>query len=461
LVKPGFLDRARAAPDGHPIYARGIIPHPAVTMPQPTPSFICTNEGGADDDGPEAARLCGHLFVDGSCEPHVIPELARASWSVVAVTRDGAITRIIKGLVPATLPQTAQAGEFMAYAVVTQLAEDDSYVWQDCMSVVKVALASFEVQTDPRRMHAGTLRWCRQQSGYHFVKDVEWVKAHESVPKNPDFSDMDQWKRWGNAKADSEAKLALGMHPQPSQAERDAANGDISDATMALLVITATWRCWPRLERYPRPVGPAKRRGRPGWPKLERRHHWEPFSAGLVRCCACLEVATAGSPDQHGGQCLRRSRVLTALASHSCSHKLVNLHAEDSRSVFVCYTCGKSAEQKVRHLRKPCCGPPEYGSWGALSLRRVAEGKHPSRPELHILGAAAFAASLRAAGYGRRRAVVAAASGAVLGAVAATHASSSPAIVRAEQTHRPSLPAKSAKQRIAELRLRVLAKAGT
>ena len=49
-------------------------------------------------------QLAGAVYQDGSCAPHVLPELTRASWAAVQVDGEGRTAAVVSGVVPAELP---------------------------------------------------------------------------------------------------------------------------------------------------------------------------------------------------------------------------------------------------------------------------------------------------------------------------------------------------------------------
>ena len=67
-------------------------PRPDERTPEPTADVdVAGEEGGAAEVRPNSDdwALRGLVYQDGSCAPHVIRELARASWAAVQVTAEG------------------------------------------------------------------------------------------------------------------------------------------------------------------------------------------------------------------------------------------------------------------------------------------------------------------------------------------------------------------------------------
>ena len=66
--------------------------------------------------------------MDGSCKPHVFADLSRAAWAAVQIDDQGEITRALTGVVPAHLPQIAQAAEHVAVSVAAGAVSPDNTI---------------------------------------------------------------------------------------------------------------------------------------------------------------------------------------------------------------------------------------------------------------------------------------------------------------------------------------------
>ena len=78
------------------------------------------------------------MFVDGSCNPHALQELARASWGLVVTTEGGEVKGKISGPVLWPLEQTSAMAEWCALGGLAQLVQPDQTVgvWADYKSMV-------------------------------------------------------------------------------------------------------------------------------------------------------------------------------------------------------------------------------------------------------------------------------------------------------------------------------------
>ena len=70
----------------------------------------------------------GAVYLDGSCVPHMCPDLSRAAWAAVQPAEEAAdgVWRALVGTVPASLPQTAQAAEHLALLEAARELPPDS-----------------------------------------------------------------------------------------------------------------------------------------------------------------------------------------------------------------------------------------------------------------------------------------------------------------------------------------------
>ena len=71
------------------------------------------------------------------------------------VSPNGEVLTKISGPVWASLPQTPQAAEHVAYAALAELLGEPAMVHSDCASVVRVAGLSVHQALDRRGPHAG------------------------------------------------------------------------------------------------------------------------------------------------------------------------------------------------------------------------------------------------------------------------------------------------------------------
>ena len=78
-------------------------------------------------------RFNGEVFVDGSCDTASVKETRRAGFAVTDV--DG--TNIIRGTVPAWLPQSPQSAEYCAAAIASAALRTPCIVVGECANVIR------------------------------------------------------------------------------------------------------------------------------------------------------------------------------------------------------------------------------------------------------------------------------------------------------------------------------------
>jgi hypothetical protein len=126
-------EAALRAGDASCLFAHGIIPHPADYLPPREPSLQFK---AFQNDQPVLrhtdVNLRGDLYVDGSCDQHIIRELRKAAFSVVAYNSDGVETGVFMGAIPPCLPQSAQSAEYSAAATACTLATQAFVLFGDC-----------------------------------------------------------------------------------------------------------------------------------------------------------------------------------------------------------------------------------------------------------------------------------------------------------------------------------------
>ena len=242
-----FIREASQSSPNDPLFTRLAIPHPADVWPAPDEGeYVAVSDGDGNILGAHDLSVSGTIFTDGSCVPHYVPELSRAAWSIVQVSREATVMKVIQGTVPKSLPQSPQAAEYAPYAAVAQFAISPCELFIDCQSVVSSAQQTPREQLCASRMYAGVMRWAGSRRGAQFLTQVNKTKAHRTFDVTR-LEEFEHWTAWANDQADSTAKDAVARHPQPSTETRDKVNADILALKRVALIMSATWRLWPRL----------------------------------------------------------------------------------------------------------------------------------------------------------------------------------------------------------------------
>ena len=314
--------RALAAGPGSALYSLGLAPHPNndVEVLGPSSSDLAVHEGWAE--GLPAIFEPGPVYVDGSCAPAVVPEMARASWAVVQVGADGLVSRSIAGVVPACLPQSAPAAEHCALVAAAAATTAENRIIGDCQMVVDGARLGFAPRRWGRLTFGGALRTAHGNAAARpAVAHMEKVKAHQTLDG---LEGAEMVAAVGNTAADETAKNALLRHPQQTPATTRRLTTVVEDALASARLVGRASSRWPRARtlgegRATQRAGPAaetqeqrrqelrrRRRERAAAAEVHRRaavtsHDWI-CCCGTNRCRVCLvrrcrvPTACAGAP---------------------------------------------------------------------------------------------------------------------------------------------------------------------
>ncbi len=254
-VAPQWLQKEeQRRPADDSMWVTGWFPHPADVWPEPssgTDALVIYGEG-EDSEGPtnedDRRGLKGLLYGDGSCSTHTFRELRRAGAAVVQ--RAGASTvKRVRYPVPAPLPQTPQAAEYVVAALVQQLADRGRKIdlAVDCLNVVRDLTAPFSVATASRKVHAGINRTTLADDNWPKYVNIRKVKAHV----NPDTVEEGRAREdaVGNQWADKEAKAAAEMHPRPPPAMITELEAAMRRAKLIVRTIAKVTQVFPSLPR--------------------------------------------------------------------------------------------------------------------------------------------------------------------------------------------------------------------
>jgi hypothetical protein len=237
----------------------------------------------ADVADVECWQLNGDVYLDGSCQSHVLSELARASWAAARLDGEGVCTAVVSGTVPSTIAQTSVAAEWCAAAVVAQLAAGPVNAAQDCKAVVDEWPKPLAVRLRPSSVHAGQSKvLCAHPSAA--LVALRWVNGHLSE----DAAVGAQAKRdaRGNDLGVKEADLAMSRHLQPLDWLRARVDREVKDVKAVILHAAGILHLWPKASKdelaAARPARAARARR-----TVERAHLWVCVE-GRRQCRQCL-----------------------------------------------------------------------------------------------------------------------------------------------------------------------------
>ena len=177
-----IVDKALADPD-NPFWTTGIIPHHEDVAPRPASggmiTYVDARGKSVDCDAWRTESEAIDIAIDGSCDPHCISGLARASWAVVFFSSvTGKFDAALSGPVWDSLPLTSQAGEQVAMAVVHEVLTHSAHTHADCMAVVNCENQPQYRQRRPGKMCAGLRRAALREQGTHYIDYVSHTPAH-------------------------------------------------------------------------------------------------------------------------------------------------------------------------------------------------------------------------------------------------------------------------------------------
>jgi len=324
--------------------------------------------------------LWGKIFIDGSCTSHSVPELRRASWSIVEVNDQGEAVKIVRGPVWDPLPQTPQAAEYCALASVPQVITGNAHVYGDCLGVVNLANAPIKSQLSPSLLYSGAFRAGMALASRIFIQKVDWVKAHVldrmSAEAIGAMDPHDFWKACGNRAADLEAKEALSCHPVMPHDVMAMIDKTMGHLQISLQILSAVLRLWPKLPRGMARMPTGERVGRKPNPKTPDGHVWGTPSRGWVRCTKCWVSRIEGSSkvtDVDAVKCAEQPPLLRQLGS---GHDIW-LYPCLGDNIVVCRTCGFWGTRKFVELKKQCNRGQGITVGRKRVIERVSRHLHP------------------------------------------------------------------------------------
>jgi ribonuclease HI len=365
---PFFLERA-SDPRNRPTFEAGLCPVPQWPLPEEGAAaqyWIWDEAGEAHPAGEGDRELGGHIFTDGSCSGgEQLQQLARAGWAAVEVQPEtGKPIRALFGPVWRSLPQTAQASEWVAMAAAHQAALVKTVaVTSDCAAVVVgMKKKGGPGWLDHRDPWAGIRRSIIDTAGYQNIGMVDKVKAHQKGNKD--------WRAVANDWADKLANQGRHMQPQPTDAERGALNLIIKDIKTLAELVVKIFPKWP---------SPAKNGRRPGRGKAMAKrlgigHEWV-HGRMVLQCRWCFSKAAAQTAPTRTETCPMRKAGTSLVESLQWQgHQLIEVITEGNK-LLVCKACGRFAKFMVRGIAGQCKRSPAPG--GANALSRLARFLHP------------------------------------------------------------------------------------
>ncbi len=360
-------------------WTTAFFPHPADVWPRPSAEANAAVEwSGADGPGDDdrdcdgRPRVQGQLYIDGSCSTGVFPELRRASSSIIQWAADKPEGWRMALPVPRPLPQTPQAAEYVALAVVKQFAKQHAQadVASDCANVVADANAGGGRALAHKKVYAGIMKEILSDPSWNRMVTVRKVPAHLNPSTLPEGRGRDD--AIGNNHADELAKEGRNLHDQPTPTLVTELEAQLKRAKAVIRVIAKVTQCFP-----PPPKGKMPRIRRPHGPMTREEpdtHRWS-YAGGLWRCTRCLRLTLSQEIDDELAfhKCPGMKRSMEAETITARGHALAT--TTDALPIIFCVKCGAFAARRARGLATECPGRPRRS--GQQALKMIKKGLQP------------------------------------------------------------------------------------
>ncbi len=366
-------------PERNAMWTTGMIPHPADVWPLPARDATMYYEwtGGGqpegDDRGPGGEpRLKGGLYIDGSCTTGVFPELRRAAIAVVQWSPQVPAGWRMQLPVPHPMPQTPQAAEYGALALVNLYSHPEAgiTVASDCANVVRDACQPPRMALSGRRVYAGVLKGALSDPSWVRRVQVRKVPAHVNPTSLPEGQQRDD--AVGNDLADKLANEARAGHPKPTPAMEQELEAALKRARLVVRAIAKVSQCFPPMprDRMVRPP-PAREGARVA---MGAGHRWV-FASGMWRCEACLKMTLRPNIDGRLAheKCPGARPSMDAAALTARGHTLAK--TSGVMPIIFCVRCGAWSTRRAYGLATECRGRPAPA--GRQALTRIARGQQP------------------------------------------------------------------------------------
>ena len=232
--------------------------------------------------------------MDGSCKPHMLPELWRAAWSIITMDQQGNLLLAARGTAPWPLPQTSHVAEACAYIAYLQItaiyALPDQHIIQGTMDIqhgsigYSDCLAIVQGHGKPRAKKlsrtspwAGLFLQAMTERESH-IQELRKVKAHV----NPKGLTGDDWYlAAANEHADSQANAARDLHGSAGTKYAnhwEALDDEVEKVSAAADYAARVASLWPEHPRLEKEHGSNSIR-----PMLGIGHPWR-YSLGAWTC---------------------------------------------------------------------------------------------------------------------------------------------------------------------------------
>ena len=358
---------------GEALLERAIPAHPEDSVPRPANDMIIDTMEYMQPFDPATDKLQGRVFMDGSCSPHALPGLWRASWALTLADERGKSRVAVRGTVPGVLPQTAPVAEMCAYGAYLELTDLDpgrTCGYTDCLGVPLLHQLGIKSRLKAQRKLAGLSKQALAHRPADFG-ELAKVKAHQALGG---LEGDPLAIATGNHEVDWEAKEAIKLHGGPSEAELVCINGCLDLAREIAIFAAKMSAAWPETHRHQRVVDfhgiEADGAPRPG-------HDWVE-GGGRHKCRACLRIALGAKAkerlDRRGCQGPSDKVVACIGAARTLGHSLfIGLAGQEP--FLHCGICAAWCDRRPHALARPCPGQCPASRRGVA--KQLSAGRMP------------------------------------------------------------------------------------
>ena len=347
-----FFNSIIAAGDSSPLANQLLMPLPIPTPPDSVPRVKYINmEPGTLFDPAD-----GKVYGDGSCYNPASKWLARAGFAAVQVDQGGEVIRAIYGNVPASLPQTSLAAEYLAFvSAATHASLACEYVG-DCQDVLSAFNAGQVSAMQSKGPHACIWKnlFMRHPTYRQHIVAVHKVKAHQCLDNV--FDPVGALHVRGNFRADELAKEGGLLHSLPVDEVRSFKCNEKQLSTLAYHMIdTLRGLRLSRLEVDGKvrrlPKGVAMRSIVKG-DETPHRYVWH-NNMWICSVC-CVRTSSLSSVRSKSSAC-RGPPLFAGLMKEPRGHSLVVSSCDNVPFLF-CTVCYRYANPFPRKLTRVCPG---------------------------------------------------------------------------------------------------------
>ena len=361
------------------LFQRGWMKSPDgnITVKQPDQVQYLYEKDGKPVDGPLYFKHGDKVYGDGSGFRAIYRHLARAGYAVASFHSNGMPDIVIKATVPASMPQSAAAGERLAIHTTNVHAQDKAEVEYigDCTGAFTIINGTKSNRaTSFKSLWAGLAR--EIGLGWIATKLLRWVKSHQVETDDMSESDCNDIRY--NSFVDAKAKeaAALFLPPKSEQDLHDRLYRNVMAVVQASAKMLELWpstrELYGELQLHPKSHSGTKSGN------IAHNFVWR---GDLWQCTQCFRRKHKYVANAKVSFCKPVPSTILGLFENPNGHVL-NLTTDHAGNHFAfCSRCFAHASVIPRALLGPCNGM-SLGDKNAIYARSCFHGnpaKHPRK----------------------------------------------------------------------------------